>query len=377
MDTYLKNSRHILNDQKELKNLVIVMGNESCDLDSAVSSLVYAFFLHWTYANSSEVNRHFSDTIFVPILNVDKEDLPIKTEVMYFLNKNSISIDNIICRDQVDVELLLSKYHGQLILVDHHILSTRDANLFAYVKNIFDHRPKDVIAWKYDVDIVESNIVEVGSCASVICSEIVKNKANIEFLNQNRDSTYLLYGTIVLDTVNFLVSADKARPLDFEMAELLEKILSIENCDRHKKQLFEDLLRARTDYSNLNVHHLLKRDLKIMNKISIPGLPMLVEEYLQMKDSMNALETFSTDNNCSAIVLMGLKVQDDVVNRDMAVCGTKETIKAIVDGFCKSTSPNLGLAEKKSHSGKCRYFWQSNTKASRKQIIPLLKALDL
>lgn len=42
---------------------------------------------------------------------------------------------------------------------------------------------------------------------------------------------------------------------------------------------------------------------------------------------MNALKNFSIDNNFSAIVLMGLKVQDDVVNRDMAVCGTQEIIE--------------------------------------------------
>ena len=56
------------------------MGNESCDLDSAISSIVYATFLNWKNGESTEKE------LFIPFLDVEREDFPLKTEVEFCLN---------------------------------------------------------------------------------------------------------------------------------------------------------------------------------------------------------------------------------------------------------------------------------------------------
>jgi hypothetical protein len=66
----------------------IVMGNESCDLDSAISALVYAYLLY------SEMSADARETVAViPLLNILKKEFPLKTEVTYYLKKNGIPMD--------------------------------------------------------------------------------------------------------------------------------------------------------------------------------------------------------------------------------------------------------------------------------------------
>ena len=69
----------------------MVLGNEACDLDSAISALVLAQFLTFT-------DKYGVDTPHIPVLNINRNDFPLKTEVVYFLEKLGISSDHLIFR---------------------------------------------------------------------------------------------------------------------------------------------------------------------------------------------------------------------------------------------------------------------------------------
>ena len=64
MDQYLTSIREKLKDIKDKASVTFVIGNESCDLDSAVSAIVYAYFLN--------TKRESDDRLVVPMLNVAK-----------------------------------------------------------------------------------------------------------------------------------------------------------------------------------------------------------------------------------------------------------------------------------------------------------------
>jgi inorganic pyrophosphatase/exopolyphosphatase len=66
------------------------MSNESCDLDSAISALVYAYLLY------NEVNAVTKETAVIPLLNICKKELPLRTEVTYYLKKNNVPLDLLI-----------------------------------------------------------------------------------------------------------------------------------------------------------------------------------------------------------------------------------------------------------------------------------------
>lgn len=79
--------------QKTLQNCLII-GNESCDLDSAVSAIGLAYHL----TNQRPNTRNNAVDYYVPVLNVPRDKLPLKSEVVHFLRKNEIQTTNVICR---------------------------------------------------------------------------------------------------------------------------------------------------------------------------------------------------------------------------------------------------------------------------------------
>lgn len=72
----------------------IVLGNESCDLDSTVSSIALAFFLHLKL----NANNLDSNTAVLPVMNVNANLFPLRTESCYLLTMNGIDINTLIYR---------------------------------------------------------------------------------------------------------------------------------------------------------------------------------------------------------------------------------------------------------------------------------------
>lgn len=76
----------------EFSTVKVVLGNESCDLDSAVCALVYALVLRESLGPS------VGTTMVLPVLNIPQSDLPLKTEVMFYFAENDVPLDLIIFR---------------------------------------------------------------------------------------------------------------------------------------------------------------------------------------------------------------------------------------------------------------------------------------
>lgn len=145
----------------------------------------------------------------------------------------------------------------------------------ANVIEVIDHRPLDVNA-SFPVEC-KVNICEVGSCATLV-ADVIRTASIPESLTSYYDSLQLLQGAIILDTVNFSISAGKARPLDFEIMAAIEKIIPFN--ENQRKTLFSELVKARSNVDSLTALQLLSKDLKIItsiNNIAIPGFPILVQ----------------------------------------------------------------------------------------------------
>lgn len=164
---------------------------------------------------------------------------------------------------------------SKFILVDHHVPTSLVSS--ARTIAIFDHRPLDAKNARISCDC-SVKLNEVGSCATLIADEVRKSEHLFE--NQ-RELIGFLRGPIVLDTVNFSESADRAKPLDIEINGEMEKILNLSEVDR--LNLFRELIKARNDVSSLSPMQLLSKDLKIISDennsyvVAFPGFPFLVE----------------------------------------------------------------------------------------------------
>ncbi|XP_001655485.2 exopolyphosphatase PRUNE1 [Aedes aegypti] len=355
---------------------IVVLGNESCDLDSAVCSIALAFHLSRTSAGDFLRSTVKGSDCVVPVLNVAREDLPLKTEVVYYLQENRIELTDLICRDEIDLPENVGG-DTSYVLVDHHLSRYR-----ANVVGVVDHRPFDQSSM-LNYDIFKC-IEQVGSCASLV-SKIVRDSGALqEKSNETVDLLKFLYGPIVLDTVNFSKDADKARPLDHEMAEAIEQYICIEKKEQTRQALFDTLVAKRSDVSSLNSLQILSKDLKIASRggriVAIPGYPILVQEYVKLENAAENLQAFAQKTACNVVVLMGMKVnsEDGSVRRDLGIINITDFSlqQQIVSAITSSMVPDFNVKKLETISFLDGSFYeQNNIKASRKQLLPLVNGV--
>lgn len=117
----------------------------------------------------------------------------------------------------------------------------------------------------------------------------------------------------------------------------------------------------------------------MIDGIPLPGLPSLVSTFLKRPDCLEALVEFSAKRKSNIVVLIGLEAED-VVKRDIAVF-YKDKEDALLNLILENLKngdigdgKTLELEEMKVDIENLIYFQQKNVKATRKKIIPLVKA---
>jgi hypothetical protein len=124
----------VLRDSSKL--IHAVLGNGTCDLDSAMSSLVYAYYLQSSGDRMNSVHH-------VPVLNVHRDRYNLLTDVQHVLNQCGLSDPTLLTfRDDIDFESLCKCSRLQLTLVDCHVLPPPDNALDNCVVEVIDHRPR-------------------------------------------------------------------------------------------------------------------------------------------------------------------------------------------------------------------------------------------
>lgn len=342
------------------KNINVIIGNESCDLDSTVSALALAYFMN-------ENGNKEDDSVTLPVLNVPKEEFMFRVENLYVLNKIGINTSSLYYKDTLNIKDLIDKHNVKVTLVDHHVLSSEQQYLKPNVVGIFDHRPVDPNA-RYG-DNVNINIKLVGSCTTLITEEILSKNSNL----LSTSLAQILYDTIIFDSIGLSPDAGKVKDLDVEMIKNLERFLDIEQPNH--QEAFDVLWSVHNDVSHLTPKQLLMKDLKIVDKILVPGLPMLVKDYLKLPDIIQVLQEFCESKNGTIVILMGLAAKDGRTERDLGFYSLNEDsqlLEFIVDNLKDNSL--LQLIKECSNVEGVKYFKQ-NYKPSRKQLLPLVKEI--
>lgn len=339
-----------------------------------VSSIALAFHLNKfgtrSRAISSERQRKIYQLV-IPIINCKKVELPLKTEVTYWLRKHEIELENLICRDEIDVEQKVENF----VLVDHHVSQYHEKIISA-----IDHRLFDKSSQLNEECVV--NIQEVGSCATLV-AETIKDDLSLDGITEDdKELFHLLYGAIVLDTINFSREADKVRELDFEMAAMIEKLVCFEDVMNTRKRIFDELVEVRADISALDSLQILSKDLKIISnknsaiRVALPGVNVF--QYIDMTNAVESINIFAESEQIDVVVLMGMKPIENTVERQIGVINIKNkplyndilnTVKSMNNPQLQlNFQPNLQFLDGE-------FFIQENVKASRKQILPVIKKL--
>lgn len=260
---------------------------------------------------------------------------------------------------------------SQFILVDHHVSPFGKQTI-----QVIDHRP--VYSGSNLPTDCQTNITAVGSCASLIADLILKSNVDAKG-DDVREMLKMLYAPIILDTVNFSTDAGKATPFDQMICDKLEMLLGIDEVQRG--HLFNELVAARSDVSLLDSLQILSKDVKIISNfddsrvIAIPGYPISVHEYTGMLDAKENLLKFAEIHRCDVIVLMGMKVVDGTVLRDVGVVNFNDhrLFDKIVERLSSDKSMLFLVPEERINFLDGKFYSQNNVKASRKQILPMVK----
>ncbi|XP_047040154.1 exopolyphosphatase PRUNE1 [Helicoverpa zea] len=378
MDEFLSSTLMKLNNNN-FNELNLIIGNESCDLDSAISAIVYATYLFWQHnqvkckvcTKAYRDGTLVKDDVFVPILNVDRADYELKTEVAYLLKKKGISVSNLVFRDDNNLQELLNNSKSKVVLVDHHVLAKKDEFLAPFVTEIIDHRPLDKSKWTYKED-TRSTIEIVGSCATLVAQRIKDLSSlvakDVDFFKAYPVCGEFLHATIILDTVNFSKEVNKATPHDEEIIQFLESVIKPADYKAERQRILDTLVEARKDVSNLSAAQLLRKDVKIVGNVLVPSFPILVKEFLDRPSALEAVTEALSRNNCDIALLLGMDLTAGL-KRDTALYSPKSPEKAVKLGehLLQWRSPDLQLQADKAS---CIYYHQLNLSASRKQYIP-------
>ncbi|XP_004618183.1 exopolyphosphatase PRUNE1 isoform X1 [Sorex araneus] len=356
MEDYLQGCRAALQESRPLH---VVLGNEACDLDSTVSALALAFYL----AKTTE-----TEEIFVPILNIQRSELPLRADIVFFLQKVNIPESLLIFRDEADLHALHQAGQLTLTLVDHHVLPKADAALEEAVAEVLDHRPveqKAHVPYPMCVELV-------GSCATLVTERILQGAP--EILDQQ--TAALLHGTIILDCVNMDPRVGKATPKDSRYVEKLEGLFP----DLPKrKDIFDFLQKAKFDVSGLTTEQMLRKDQKTIfkqgTKVAISVIYMDLEAFLQRPGLMAELHTFCQAHGYDALIAMTIcyTPHSEPVRQLAVFCPPAALQATICRALESSHAPALRLTPLPSTHPYLQAYLQGNAQVSRKKVLPLLQ----
>ena len=132
--------------------LKIVYGNESADMDSVASAITYAYF-NYVYDPTQLV---------IPIINIPRCDLPLRRDILFALDKISITEDLLYFNEDLNKFIQVHEAGIETVLVDHNDLPKLDG--IRTVVGVIDHHA-DLGLYK---DASPRVIRPTGSCSSLV-----------------------------------------------------------------------------------------------------------------------------------------------------------------------------------------------------------------
>ncbi|CAG2162013.1 unnamed protein product [Oppiella nova] len=367
MDNYLENCRKQLASLAQWTDPIeLVVGNESCDLDSAVSAVGLAFIKHMS-CKEVESNKR----LIIPVLNTTRSELQLKTEVIFwFENSVHLSRDDLICRDEIDWQTLKTK-KVLITLVDHNV--NEEMARIGEIVEIIDHH-------KYDANhclVTDPSKVlvdvSVGSCSTLIAERFLKSD-----LKGDTQLALMFFGTIILDTINFSESAQKYSEKDKSVVKDLEAIIEDKTISR--SEWFKQLIDAKNSTNNMSFEQLLLKDKKLVpnTRIIISSISGKLVSDLDLENNRQLMRelTANASNRFDAIIILGIdnRIADNL-SRDLAIFTTNTTLMEKIVSKLESENNGLELSLTKEFND-LRIYNQKNVKASRKQILPLISSLS-
>jgi exopolyphosphatase len=346
------------------------------DLDSIASALSFAYLSKQNSTN---------DDLYLPLVNIAKEDLALRPEAGYVLAEASIDPQYLCYNDTLDINILADVFRQvKLILVDHNKLTypfTMEEHKWASrVSGILDHHIDEHL---YDCDLFRE-IKPVGSCSSLTVlhhREILERDSSPEL----QALAKLILAPLLVDSVNLQPQYGRTTEDDKTAASILKRHVSIDN-----EKYFDAIQEAKTKIHHLNNRDLFRKDYKEWRtnngfKVGISHVPWYFEAWANREHSMNSIVDSMHDwaknrqLDLSFIMTSMDRKEEGGYQRELLAIVYNEQLTNILQQMADNNDIQLEPLSGETYNGTSnqplRVWRQLNTNWSRKQVWPFVKSL--
>ncbi|KAF2743513.1 DHH phosphoesterase [Sporormia fimetaria CBS 119925] len=404
------------------QRITIVIGNESADLDSMTSPVLFA------YVQSLCPPRNAFTPIYVPVINIPASDLALRPEFSPVLQRANINAAHLLTLDDLPefsvIQDKLPPENTKWILMDHNALQGPLGKMYSgRVGGVIDHHddegtvPADTTP--------EPRIIErSGSCTSLV-TEYCQQRWDVAALSalssgaahgqgdsvSEDGATRTLWdaqvaqlglASILVDTVN-LESADKTTDHDSKAVKYLE--LKIISCPQvasgyDRGRYYKEIDAAKSDFGHLKLHDILRKDYKQWTENGVHlGVSSVVKplDFLVQKAGseqnglggeealLESLRSFAQERKLSMYALMTAfsTSANPAFQRELLVWGISGVGISGAKRFASRAQEELGLED--WHFEGVKHPWQARgdewlgvwrqrqVQHSRKRVAPLLR----
>ncbi len=363
---FLEMSKERYRQNFDSKNIHIILGNESGDLDSVVSSILYAYFL-------SREDRAESDALYIPLLNIHREDLLLRKDVDYLLQLAGIPSHTLLfLDDELPLQKLLQHNRLRLHLVDHNALRPKQRHLSSAVVSIIDHHVDECLS--YPLLASSHKLIEpVGSSATLIAEKIIANPS----ITLTLDIAKLLLAPILIDTYD-LQSVEKTTDRDRVIAAILKAVVF----QTLPENFYEQLLNKKNDATELTSTMLLSKDFKeYLDGALLYGISTLPATVCwEREESSNLaplLERYTLERGLSLLIILMSNQSQTKLKRTIIVYSPHKSILGAFRSYVQKDVQlsqiliPLHFAEEEQMS-----FYGTEEFIARKKLQPLFHFTD-
>ncbi|KAK4671916.1 Exopolyphosphatase [Podospora pseudoanserina] len=369
--------------------LTFVVGNESADLDSICSAVLYAYFR--THAPSSQSVLH------IPLSNLPRADLALRAELnaIFPPSFNSVTPDDLITLSDLPSPSDLPPSATKWYLVDHNVL-TGDLTKRGYDKFVVgcvDHHDDEGIIPSHAQPRV---FAKCGSCMSLVLSQCQPIWDQLQSHQEiDEELARVAMAPILIDTVK-LTSKDKTTDWDVNAAayaeEKLVATLSVARSNRQRydrEKYFDHLSELKDSILHLSYRDILRKDYKKWTDGSlnlgvstiVQGFETCLAEVGDKQTFLAALKDWAKEQQLDIAAVMTVSKPGGVFTRELLVWGLggQDAVK-VARRFAEKNGGSLGLEKWNNgeldgeEGGEWRACWrQMDVGSSRKQVAPMLR----
>ncbi|KAM9213468.1 protein prune homolog 2 isoform 2-T2 [Leptosomus discolor] len=286
MEEFLQRARSKLNRSKRLEKVHVVLGNKSCDLDSLISTLAYAYFL-------DKVSP--PDVLCLPVLNIPRRDFSYFTETRFILEELNIPESFHIFRDEINLHQLNAEGKLSLTLVNSNMLTSEDKSLESAVVKVINPDEQ-----------CDGSLELQASSSSLVVKEILQEAP--ELITQQL--AYLLRGSILFKCM----SLEAGR-----ITEQQEKVLSMLEEKfpdlPPREEIISVLQDSHFNPQDVSIEEVMLKDLKEISdgeiKVAISTLYMTLEDCVLHRSLVGDLKAFVDKYGFDVLVILASCLSDE------------------------------------------------------------------